>query len=148
VKSGRRLAFDFGEVRIGVAISDFSGILASPLTTLVAKSETLTGEIGRLVREYDPIYLVVGNPMHLSGNQSQKSDSVQEFVNSLMTITSAPIFLVDERLSTINALRELRAAGKNAKSAKEKVDQVAAVTILELAMSQERNFGTINGISI
>lgn len=148
MKSGRRLAFDFGEVRIGVAISDFSGILASPLITVATKSETLLGDIAELIREYDPIYLIVGNPVHLSGNQSQKNDSVREFVNSLMTITSAPIFLVDERLSTVNALRQLRESGKNAKSAKEKVDQIAAVTILELAMNQENNFGTINGVLI
>ena len=65
---GRRIAFDYGDVRIGVAISDVDGILAVPLATLINKEETLFLQIAELVDEYQPVHIYVGKPLHLSGN--------------------------------------------------------------------------------
>ena len=145
---GRRLAFDYGDVRIGVAISDLGGILASPLTTLLAKSDSLEAQLHELILEYNPIYIVVGNPRHLSGKESTKGEVVKNFLNYLTTLTDVPLFSVDERLSTVSALKTLQASGINAKAAKSKVDEMAAVAILEQALDQERLTGRINGIAL
>ncbi len=145
---GRRLAFDYGDVRIGVAISDLGGILASPLTTLLTKSGSLESELRAMILEYNPIYIIVGNPRHLSGKESAKGEIVKDFLNLITTLTDVPLFSVDERLSTVSALKTLQSSGINAKQAKSKVDEMAAVAILEQALDQERLTGRINGIGL
>ncbi|MEI6649687.1 MAG: Holliday junction resolvase RuvX [Actinomycetes bacterium] len=145
---GRRLAFDYGDVRIGIAISDLGGILASPLTTLLAKSDDLESNLKELIVEFNPIYIIVGNPLHLSGRDSAKSESAKNFLNLLTTLTDARLFSVDERLSTVSALKTLKSSGINAKQAKGRVDEMAAVAILEQALDQERLTGRINGIAL
>ena len=148
MRSGRRIAFDFGSVRIGVAISDSSGILASPLMTLLAMDSELPAQLSELISQYDPIYLVVGNPRHLSGEQSVKSMSAQLFADVLATLTERPVLLVDERLTTVSAMKGLRATGHTEKSARAKIDEAAAVAILENALDQERISGRVAGIEI
>jgi putative Holliday junction resolvase len=146
MKAGRRLAFDFGTVRIGVAASDFHGILASPLTTLNASDEHLSQKILEIISEVEPIYLVVGDPKHLSGRSSEKSEAALEFIDLLKTLTDLPIYSIDERLTTVTALKDLQGSGHNAKSSREKVDAVAAVAILDSALQQEKLSGDIQGL--
>jgi putative Holliday junction resolvase len=146
MKAGRRLAFDFGTVRIGVAASDFHGILASPLTTLSASDEHLSQKILEIISEVEPIYLVVGDPKHLSGRSSEKSEAALEFIDLLKTLTDLPIYSIDERLTTVTALKDLQGSGHNAKSSREKVDAVAAVAILDSALQQEKLSGDIQGL--
>jgi putative Holliday junction resolvase len=143
MKPGRRIAFDYGQVRIGVALSDASGLIATPLTTLQAQDKDLHAQIQTLLGEYDPIYLVVGQPRHLSGKDSQTMQSVQSFVELLQTLSTAPVHTVDERLSTVNAAAKLRSAGHDAKSSKGLIDAMAAVGILESAMERERIAGSL-----
>ena len=143
MKPGRRIAFDYGQVRIGVALSDASGLIATPLTTLQAQDKDLHAQIQTLLGEYDPIYLVVGQPRHLSGKDSQTMMSVQNFVKLLQTLSTAPVHTVDERLSTVNAAAKLRSAGHDAKSSKGLIDAMAAVGILESAMERERIAGSL-----
>jgi len=141
MKPGRRLAFDYGQVRIGVAASDFSGLIASPIATLQAQSSDLTAQLVTLLTQYEPIYLVVGQPKHLSGNESATMDSVRSFAELLRTLSDAPIHFIDERLSTVSAARTLRNAGGNAKTSKSQIDAMAAVAILESALDKERLSG-------
>ena len=141
MKPGRRLAFDYGQVRIGVAASDFSGLIASPIATLQAQSSDLTTQLVSLLAEYDPIYMVVGQPKHLSGNESATMESVRSFAELLKTLSNAPIHFIDERLSTVSAARTLRNAGGNAKTSKSQIDAMAAVAILESALDKERLSG-------
>jgi len=141
MKPGRRLAFDYGQVRIGVAASDFSGLIASPIATLQAQSSDLTTQLVSLLAEYDPIYMVVGQPKHLSGNESATMESVRSFAELLKTLSDAPIHFIDERLSTVSAARTLRNAGGNAKTSKSQIDAMAAVAILESALDKERLSG-------
>jgi len=141
MKPGRRLAFDYGQVRIGVAASDFSGLIASPIATLQAQSSDLTTQLISLLAEYDPIYMVVGQPKHLSGNESATMESVRSFAELLKTLSDAPIHFIDERLSTVSAARTLRNAGGNAKTSKSQIDAMAAVAILESALDKERLSG-------
>jgi putative Holliday junction resolvase len=138
MQSGRRVALDYGSVRIGVAVSDSSGLLASPYDNFQAQSPELSGLISNFLKEYQPIYIVVGNPRHLSGESSAKSESVLQFIELLKTITDAPIYLLDERLTTVSAARSLKDSGLSTKESRSLIDSAAAVAILENAMNQER----------
>ena len=138
MKSGRRIAFDYGDVRIGVAISDISGVLATPLTTLLNEPSKLGSEILKIINEYEPIYLAVGQPKHLSGQPSAKEISVAGFVQQLRSLTEVPIYGIDERLTTVSANRTLREQGKDSRQARKSVDEVAAAAILESCLNQER----------
>jgi putative Holliday junction resolvase len=138
MKPGRRIGFDFGDVRIGVAVSDQSGLLASPLDFLPNNSGEVNEKIAELLSVYDPIYIAIGYPLHLSGNESAKSESVSGFARDISNLTEAPIYLIDERMTTVSANRSLREAGHNSKSARGEVDSVAAAAILESALNQER----------
>lgn len=138
MKPGRRIAFDFGDVRIGVAVTDASGILATPLSFLQNSEDSLMSEISSLYNEYQPIYTAIGFPSHLSGSESQKSRSVSEFAARISRLNASPIYLIDERLTTVSASRTLREVGLNTKSAKNEIDSMAAAAILESALNQER----------
>lgn len=138
MRMGRRIAFDFGDVRIGVAITDSSGILASPLDHILNSAESLRSDLIDLYEQYDPIYTAIGFPLHLSGNESAKSASVSEFAVLISEITPNPIYLIDERMTTVSASRTLREAGLNSKSAKGEIDSMAATAILDSALNQER----------
>jgi putative Holliday junction resolvase len=138
MKPGRRIAFDFGDVRIGVAVTDLSGILASPLDFITNSQVNLSRDVLALYEEYNPLYTAIGFPVHLSGNSSEKSTSVIKFAEYLSEFTEAPIYLIDERLTSVSAHRTLREAGFNAKSAKSEIDSMSAAAILESALNQER----------
>jgi len=138
MKPGRRIAFDFGDVRIGVAVTDPSGILATPLNFLENSEESLSASMKSLYDEYQPIYTAIGFPSHLSGGESQKSKSVSEFAAKVNEISENPIYFIDERLTTVSASRTLREAGLNSKSSKGEIDSMAAVAILDSALNQER----------
>ena len=144
MQRGRRMAFDYGDVRIGVAVSDRDSILVTPLAALSAQSPTLIDEIRALIEEYEPIVLVVGEPRHLSGRASSTMESVERFLLQLQSITNTLIRLVDERLSTVSAAGKLRAAGKDAKSSKSLIDSAAAAEILESAINAERHSGPLD----
>ena len=134
---GTRIGFDFGEKRIGVATSDPESILVSPHATIL-NDEKLTEKLKEIFRHINPIYAVVGNPRHLSGENSSKSVQAIEFAKLIQSIFSGPIYLVDERLSTSNAYAQMREVGKNSKDSKAVIDQIAAVNILESAILNEK----------
>jgi len=135
---GRRIAFDFGDVRIGVAITDPSGTLASPLNFIPNSEENLDRDLIALYEEYLPLYTAIGFPIHLSGNPSEKSASVSKFAMRISEISKAPIYLIDERLTSVSANRTLREAGLNSKAARSEIDSMAATAILDSALNQER----------
>jgi putative Holliday junction resolvase len=137
IKSGRRIGFDFGEKRIGVATTDPESILVSPHATIL-NDEKLLDKLTEILNEFEPVYVVVGNPMHLSGQNSAKSKQANEFANLVRGIFSGPIYLVDERLSTSNAYSQMRDSGKSERESKSVIDQIAAVNILESALLSEK----------
>ena len=135
---GRRIAFDYGDVRIGVAISDPDSILCSPLTTLKATDKNLDNQLSQIFIENEPVQIFVGRPALLSGHDGVASEKAQLFADRLRVITDIPIHLVDERMSTISAARNLRDSGKTAKDSKNSIDMAAAVAILEFALDLEK----------
>jgi putative Holliday junction resolvase len=135
---GRRIAFDYGDVRIGVAVSDPDSILSSPLTTLKATDKSLLKQISEILADIEPVGIYVGRPALLSGNDGSATEKVTQFSAVLSTITQVPIEMIDERMSTVSAARNLREAGRNAKDSKASIDMAAAVAILDFALEIEK----------
>ena len=140
MQRGRRIAFDYGDVRIGVAVCDPDAILSSPLTTLQSKSKDLFRQIEEIITDNDAKTIFVGKPTLLSGQEGEAVSKVTDFVAQLAHHTEIEIVLVDERLSTVSAMKKLQSAGVNAKDARLSIDAMAAVAILEqgLAMMKSR----------
>jgi putative Holliday junction resolvase len=138
MQRGRRIAFDYGDARIGVAASDQDSILVSPLTTLATSSRNLLKEIAVIFEEISPIQIYVGKPTNLSGVDSTATSKVLNFIDNLKKITETPIILIDERMSTVSASRSLREAGLDSKKSKSIIDMAAAVAILEFAITIEK----------
>lgn len=138
MERGRRIAFDYGDVRIGVAVSDPDSILCSPFTTLKATDKTLGKQVSEILSEIEPVAIYVGHPVLLSGKEGAATEKALSFVEVLRTITLVSVELIDERMSTISAARNLRDAGRNAKESKNAIDMAAAVSILEFAIEIEK----------
>ena len=139
MQRGRRIAFDYGDVRIGVAVCDPDGILASPVATLLSADKKLKSQLVEIFDEYEPIKIYVGKPSNMDGTAGAAAGRADVFCALLATLTVTPIELIDERLSTVSASRTLRDSGVSAKDSRSKIDQAAAVAILEFALSIEKN---------
>ena len=134
---GRRIAFDYGDVRIGVAICDPDGILATPLTVLQSQSKELIAQIEQIINEYEPIKIFIGLPKNMSGTEGESAAKAHDFGTSLLENFDLPVFFIDERLSTVSAQKKLKEAGVDTRSAKSLIDAMAAVAILEQGLASE-----------
>ncbi|HUW87755.1 MAG TPA: Holliday junction resolvase RuvX [Candidatus Paceibacterota bacterium] len=134
MERGRRIAFDFGDARIGVAVSDPDSILATPVATLETKSQDLWDQIFQLFSDYEPVEVFVGRPIHLAGHESDSTAKSELFAKEIHERFGLDVSLVDERLSTVSAQRQLKDAGLSTRETKSAIDQAAAVGILELAL--------------
>ena len=133
MKLGRVLGIDLGSVRVGIAISDGSGILAAPHSTLERKpsdSDTIQ-EILNIAMLEEVIELVIGIPNSLSEQNKIARSQTDEFIALLKTATELPIIEMDERFTTVLATKQLREGGYSAKNMKTKIDAVAAAQILQ-----------------
>lgn len=132
------LAIDYGERRIGIAKSDPTGTIASALTTLEVKStRQALEEIGELLVEYSPAAVVIGYPLHESGDRSAKCEQVDRFVQKLKAIWAGPIHLVDERHSTCEAAAIIHAHSQKTGKDKRRLDRLAAVIILQRYLDEK-----------
>jgi putative Holliday junction resolvase len=134
MRFGRRLGLDYGSVRVGVAISDPSGVLATPYETL--RLEVAITELARIVEDEEIIEIVLGLPKHLNGLEGASAGLARAFAEDLR-ICGVPIRFVDERSSTVSAAAHLRQSGRNAKTSKSIIDQATAVIILQSALDAE-----------
>jgi putative Holliday junction resolvase len=128
---GRRLAFDYGDTRIGVAVCDADGILATPLPYIENKVQTLSTVLASLFSEYEPVQIFVGLPITMSGASGEAVGKVRDFAKKLESDFDGEIIFVDERLSTVSAQRKLKDAGVSSKESKSLIDSMSAVAILE-----------------
>ena len=144
---GARLAIDYGERRIGIAKSDNSRLIASPVVTLDNSESTgnVYSAIKDIVTESNAMLVYIGLPLHLSGKESASSEKARVFAGILKQHLpqEIQIRLLDERLTTSSAVGELKNAGL--KSSRESIDQLAAVKILEFALEVERLSGKAAG---
>lgn len=136
----RILGLDHGQRRIGIAISDELGITSQPLLTLAHTNQRNdVRSIGRLLRRYGCAGIVIGWPIHLSGDRGSRAQAAEKFADALRAEFGLPVHLWDERLSTAEAHRHLDAAGRGARDRKQIIDQVAAVLILQSWLDARKN---------
>jgi putative Holliday junction resolvase len=129
--SGRVLGLDLGDARIGVAISDDDRRVAVPLGTVRTGAPADVKAIAGLVGEHDVTLVVVGHPLLLSGAAGERAHHAERFASALESFLPVPVLLHDERLSTVEAERGLRAAGAKGRSRRAVVDRSAATVILQ-----------------
>ena len=145
MRAGVRLGVDVGTVRIGVASCDPAGLIATPVATLRRGRGDLA-ELVRLATERAAVEVVVGLPRTLAGREGRAADDALAFAQRLAdTLATTPVRLVDERLSTVGAQRDLRASGRDSRRGRSVVDQAAAVIILQSALDEERATGKAPG---
>lgn len=129
----RALGLDLGERRIGVAISDSAGVLATPFELVTRSGDRRTDHerIAELVRETEAEVLVVGMPFSLDGSVGPAAVNVESEVTELRDALGVGVVTWDERLSTVEAERRLRESGLRGKKLRRVVDQMAATVILQ-----------------
>jgi putative Holliday junction resolvase len=128
---GRVLGLDLGDARIGVAISDDDRRLAVPLGTVRTGAPADVKAIAALVREHDVTLVVIGHPLLLSGAAGERAHHAERFADALRGLLEIPVELHDERLSSVEAERSLRAAGASGRDRRGAIDRSAATVILQ-----------------
>ncbi len=145
MRHGVRLGLDPGEARIGVARSDPSGFLATPLET-VKRARNDLSRLAEIVLEEEAVEVVVGLPRSLSGREGPAATKVRVFAARLARrIAPVPVRLCDERLTTVSAEAMLRDRGRTGSRRRAVVDMAAAVVILQHALDTERASGNAPG---
>lgn len=146
---GVKLGVDVGTVRVGVAVCDRDGILATPLRTLArnAKKNTDVRILAALAQELDAVEIFVGLPRTMKGEEHASAKMATDYARLLAGAlqdrgSEVPVRLVDERLSTVSAHRNLHEAGMSSKNHRKVVDQVAAAGILQHAIDMQKARGT------
>lgn len=130
--TGVLLGIDYGTKRVGVAVSDRGQRFSSPLHNHDRHGLHVDARFFRkVVEEYSPVGLVVGLPIHLSGDESEKSKEARKFAQWLSTVTGLPHTFQDERFSSFHAEKLLMAAEMSAKKRKERMDKLAAQILLQ-----------------
>lgn len=148
MRVGVRIGVDVGSVRVGVAGSDPSGVLATPVTTL--RRDTRTGRdldgLSGIVSEREAVEVLVGLPRTLANRDGAAAEAAREYAVALAArVSPIPVRLVDERFSTVEATRGLRAAGVKGRSMRKVIDAAAAVVLLQAALDTERATGNPPG---
>lgn len=151
MRVGVRIGVDVGSVRVGVAVSDPAGVLASPVTVL--RRDTRGGsdldDLATLVVDRAAVEVLVGWPRSLSGRSGPAAQGARDYATALARrVHPTPVRLVDERLSTVSATRGLRAAGVPGRKQRGVIDAAAAVALLQAALDEERSTGRAGGETV
>ena len=138
--AGRLLAVDWGDLRIGLALSDESQILATPLETLVRRAGKRfpMPRFLELVAEHGPVAIVVGLPLTGEGTEDANAAAAREMAASVARRTGLPVALWDERMSTARALAAIREQGGSTRGRRKDVDALAAAVFLQHFMESRR----------
>ncbi len=128
----RIIGIDYGDARVGIAVSDLLGITAQGVKTVKNTGiKQLLGEIGAVINEYKPEKIVIGLPKNMDGSEGFRVDATRDFAEKLKTIYKGEIVFWDERLSSMGAERYLNETNTRGKKRKAVLDTVAACIILE-----------------
>ena len=131
------LALDYGTKRIGVAVSDATLTLARPLSYLDAgQFQKLALTLRALIKEHEISLILVGMPRNMDGTYGPAAERTQVFIYHLKQVLTVPIESRDERLTTVQASRQLRESGKKARDQKTLIDSASAVVLLQLHLDQ------------
>jgi putative Holliday junction resolvase len=135
----RVLAVDPGSKRVGVAVSDPTGTIAQPLTTVDAEPhETLAARLADIAAGHEAKRIVVGLPRRLNGTYGPEAKAARELADALRKASGLPVELVDERLTTVAAERSMLAAGARRAKRRAAVDRVAAALLLQSHLDRKR----------
>ena len=126
----RILALDWGEVRVGAAMSDEEGKFAFPLKAPIAGKNAIE-EISKIILESEVKQIVLGLPKNLAGEETESAKKLKKFADKLFAVTAIPIVLVDERFSTVQAQKVLEGQGLSEKQQRGIKDNIAAQVILQ-----------------
>jgi putative Holliday junction resolvase len=128
----RLLGIDYGDARIGLAVSDELGFLAHPLETIHCQKTHPLKRIAEVVHEKAIAKIILGLPLRLNSTEGPAAEKVRAFAKRLQSeIPDSPIEFIDESYSTMDAQKKLHEAGRNTKNSKPIIDQAAAVVILQ-----------------
>ena len=129
---GRLLAIDYGEKRLGLAISDPNQIISKPLKTIIlSDSQYIYNELEKIISDYEIQKLIIGLPIGMDGKNTQQTSKVEAFKENLQNKIGIPIILFDERLSAVSAKKSLISQGIKTGHNKSKIDQTAAAIFLQ-----------------
>lgn len=157
MRSGVRVGVDVGKARVGVARTDLHGMLATPVETVPRTPPAAQPENGpsadvvRIVDiadELDALEFVVGLPLSMSGGETASTQDARDFAHRLAVAGGRPVRMIDERLTTVSAQAALHRSGRNTRSSRPVIDQVAAVILVQHALDSERASGKAPGILI
>lgn len=126
----RILGIDYGDARVGVAVSDIMGFMANGIKT-IKNNKQLFDELSKIINEYAPAKIVIGLPKNMDGTEGFRVDATKEFAENLKNIYGGEIIFEDERLTTVGAERYLNSTNTRGKKRKEIIDTVSACLILE-----------------
>jgi putative Holliday junction resolvase len=138
--SGRILALDFGSKRIGLAVTDALGVTAQGLPTLQRTNKRNDlDHLRRLIKQFGVGAFVMGLPLRLSGDSGIQAEKVEVFAEELRKKFKLPVYLFDERLTSVEANRVLRESEMSIRRRAQVVDQLAAVLILQAFLESRRS---------
>ena len=139
-KKVRALGLDLGTKRIGVAVSDSEGLLATPIEVIFRQKDVRQDYLAvvELVKEWEVNIVVVGMPYSLDGQEGPMAQKTLEEVKSLSDILPVPVVTYDERLTTITAERSLREQGVSSKEGRKVIDQLAAAVLLQAWLDKQQ----------
>ena len=136
----RILGIDYGDARVGIAVTDIMGFMANGVKTIKNKgTKKLLEELQLVLKEYNPEKIVVGLPKNMDGTEGFRVDATYKFVENLKTIYSGEVILQDERLTSMEAKRYLCETNTFGKKRKDVLDTVAATLILEQYLNSSKN---------
>lgn len=142
MREGRRLGVDPGSVRVGIAVSDPHGLVASAREAIPASDAQA---LEALIAEVDPVEIVMGVPLGMDGNWGSAAMKAREFAQVVCTSTGRAVRLVDERLSTVQAQRGFHAQGRSVRQSRTMIDSASAQVVLQHALDTERASGQAPG---
>jgi len=132
ISTGRILGIDYGKKRIGLALSDPFQMLAATLKTVLnTNAARVTMDIEEIIREHNVQAVIAGHPLHMTGDESEMAAKVVEFMQALDERLKMPIFLWDERWTTVSAEKLLVETGQSPSHNRHKIDQIAAAYLLQ-----------------
>ena len=138
----RILGLDIGDRKIGVALSDPSQVLATPLSTIIRDEDAKTiNQIASLIRKYGASQIIIGLPYSLSGAIGKQAEKVLAFKQKIAGAVNVEIIMQDERLSSVSANQKLREAGKKGNKLKNEMDAAAATVILQSFLDERKMNG-------
>lgn len=135
----RILGIDYGDARVGVAVSDALGFMANGVGTIKnTGKKALFAELEKIIEEYKPETIVIGMPRNMDGSEGFRADATKSFADGLKDIFGGKIVFEDERLTTVGASRYLNTTNTRGKKRKAVIDTVSACLILEQYLTRNR----------